>query len=107
MKRRTLIAGAGAAAGLGCLPSLAQEKFPSKPIEVVTHSGAGGGTDITARMMMVHAPGIFGTELIVANRVGGAAPRRSHTRRQSRATATRSCSSPSRTCSRFCRASRR
>ena len=34
----------------------AQEKFPSKPIEVVTHAGVGGGTDITARMMMVQAP---------------------------------------------------
>jgi putative tricarboxylic transport membrane protein len=72
MKRRTLITSAGAAAGLTYLPALAQEKFPSKPIEVVTHSGAGGGTDITARMMMVHAPGVFGSELVVANRVGGA-----------------------------------
>jgi putative tricarboxylic transport membrane protein len=70
MKRHTLAV--LAAAALGCtLPALAQEKFPSKPIEVVTHSGAGGGTDITARMMMVHAPGVFGTELVVANRVGG------------------------------------
>lgn len=71
MKRRTFVTGAAAAAALGSWPSFAQEKFPSKPIEVVTHSGAGGGTDITARMMMVHAPGVFGTELVVANRVGG------------------------------------
>lgn len=69
--RRQFVTGAAATAGLWCLPSWAQEKFPSKPIEVVTHSGAGGGTDITARMMMVHAPGVFGTELVVANRVGG------------------------------------
>jgi putative tricarboxylic transport membrane protein len=70
MMKRTLAA--VAAIALGCtLSAVAQEKFPSKPIEVVTHSGAGGGTDITARMMMVHAPGVFGTELIVANRVGG------------------------------------
>lgn len=71
MKRRDFVQGAAAAAGLLGLPAWAQEKFPSKPIEVVTHSGAGGGTDITARMMMVHAPGVFGTELVVANRVGG------------------------------------
>ena len=70
--RRRFVTFAAAAAGMGCLPSGAQEKFPSKPIEVVTHSGAGGGTDITARMMMVHAPGVLGTELVVANRVGGA-----------------------------------
>ena len=71
MKRRTFVTGAAAAAALGSWPAFAQEKFPSKPIEVVTHSGAGGGTDITARMMMVHAPGVLGTELVVANRVGG------------------------------------
>ena len=71
MRRRTFVSGAAATAALVWAPSWAQEKFPSKPIEVVTHSGAGGGTDITARMMMVHAPGVFGTELVVANRVGG------------------------------------
>jgi putative tricarboxylic transport membrane protein len=71
MKRRAFLTAAASTAGLSCLPSFAQEKFPSKPIEVVTHSGAGGGTDITARMMMVHAPGVLGTELVVANRVGG------------------------------------
>ena len=72
MNRRNLvICLVTAAVGLTALPAGAQEKFPSKPIEVVTHSGAGGGTDITARMMMVHAPAVFGTELVVANRVGG------------------------------------
>lgn len=71
MRRRRFVGGAAAAAALAWAPSWAQEKFPSKPIEVVTHAGAGGGTDITARMMMVHAPGVFGTELVVANRVGG------------------------------------
>ena len=49
----------------------AQEKFPSKPIEVVTHAGVGGGTDITARMMMVQAPAEFGQELVVVNKTGG------------------------------------
>lgn len=49
----------------------AQDKFPSKTIEVVTHAGVGGGTDITARMMMVHAPGAFKTEFAVVNKVGG------------------------------------
>jgi putative tricarboxylic transport membrane protein len=38
---------------------------------VVTHAGVGGGTDITARMMMVHAPGVFKTEFVVVNRTGG------------------------------------
>jgi tripartite-type tricarboxylate transporter receptor subunit TctC len=51
--------------------ALAQDKFPSKPIEVVTHAGVGGGTDITARMMMVQAPAAFGQELVVVNKTGG------------------------------------
>ena len=69
--RRRLIGFAGGTAALSVLPVQAQEKFPSKPIEVVTHAGVGGGTDITARMMMVHAPGVFKTEFVVVNRVGG------------------------------------
>jgi putative tricarboxylic transport membrane protein len=70
--RRRLLGFAGGAAALSALPSLrAQDKFPSKPIEVVTHSGVGGGTDITARMMMVHAPGVMKTEFVVVNRTGG------------------------------------
>ena len=69
--RRRLLGFAGGAAALGILPARAQDKFPSKPIEVVTHAGVGGGTDITARMMMVHAPGVFKTEFVVVNRVGG------------------------------------
>jgi putative tricarboxylic transport membrane protein len=71
LSRRAFGAGVAATAGLAAAPLRAQEKFPSKPIEVVTHAGVGGGTDITARMMMVHAPGEFGTELVVVNRVGG------------------------------------
>lgn len=51
--------------------AIAQEKFPSRPIEVVTHAGVGGGTDITARMMMVQAPAAFGQELVVVNKTGG------------------------------------
>ncbi|MSO93395.1 MAG: tripartite tricarboxylate transporter substrate binding protein [Rhodospirillales bacterium] len=71
ISRRGFAVGAVAAAGLAALPVRAQEKFPDKTIEVVTHAGVGGGTDITARMMMVHAPGAFKTEFAVVNKVGG------------------------------------
>src|SRR5919106_646926 len=72
--RRRVLGFAGGGAVLAALPRAhGQEKFPSKPIEVVTHAGVGGGTDITARMMMVHAPGVFKTEFVVVNRVGGIA----------------------------------
>jgi tripartite-type tricarboxylate transporter receptor subunit TctC len=70
--RRRLLGFAGGTAALAVLdPTNAQDKFPARPIEVVTHSGVGGGTDITARMMMVHAPGVFKTEFVVVNRTGG------------------------------------
>jgi len=69
--RRRLLGFAGGSAALAALNIEAQEKFPSRPIEVVTHAGVGGGTDITARMMMVHAPGVFKNEFVVVNRVGG------------------------------------
>jgi len=70
--RRRVLGFAGGAAALSALgPLRAQDKFPSRPIEVVTHAGVGGGTDITARMMMVHAPGVFKNEFVVVNRVGG------------------------------------
>lgn len=69
--RRRLLGFAGGAVVFSVLPARAQDKFPSKPIEVVTHSGVGGGTDITARMMMVHAPGVMKTEFVVVNRTGG------------------------------------
>lgn len=69
--RRALLA--GASLGLLAAPGIlrAQERFPARTIEVVTHSGAGGGTDITARMMMVQAPAEFGVELTVVNRTAG------------------------------------
>lgn len=71
LTRRAFTAGTAAALGLAASPVRAQDKFPSKTIEVVTHAGVGGGTDITARMMMVHAPGVFKTEFAVVNKVGG------------------------------------
>ena len=73
MKRRTLARlGFGAGAILAA-PSLgrAQGSFPERTVEVVTHAGVGGGTDITARMMMVQAPSEFKQEFVVVNRTAG------------------------------------
>ena len=40
--------------GLGQITTIAvADDFPSKPIEVVTHAGLGGGTDTTARMLLI------------------------------------------------------
>ena len=75
LPRRAVLRGAAAVAALGgaALPRAlrAQDAFPSRPLEVVTHTSPGGGTDITARMMMVGAPAEFGQEFAVATRTGG------------------------------------
>lgn len=49
----------------------AQEKFPSKPIEVVIHSKYGGGTDVTARMMMIRTRRELDTDMSVTSQRGG------------------------------------
>lgn len=57
-------------AGTMAVPAIAQE-FPSRTIEVITHAGNGGGTDVTARMMMIRARRELGTDMVVVNRRGG------------------------------------
>jgi putative tricarboxylic transport membrane protein len=49
----------------------AQEKFPDKPIEVVIHSKYGGGTDVTARMMMIRTRRELDTDMSVTSQRGG------------------------------------
>ena len=47
------------------------EEYPSKTIEVVTHAGNGGGTDVTTRMMMLRARRELGADMVVVNKKGG------------------------------------
>lgn len=49
----------------------AEEKFPSKPIEIVIHSKYGGGTDTTARMMMIRTRRYLGVDMAVTAQRGG------------------------------------
>lgn len=76
VSRRAALRGAAgltAAAALGLGPRLAgaQDEFPSETIEVVIHAGPGSGSDITARMVTVQAPGEFGQDIVIVNRPGG------------------------------------
>ncbi len=50
---RTLAALVGSIAGLATAPCTAQDAFPTEPITIVTHASPGGGTDSTARAMML------------------------------------------------------
>jgi putative tricarboxylic transport membrane protein len=51
--------------------ALAQEEFPNKPIEVVIHSSYGGGTDVTARMMMIRSRRNLKVDMSVIAKRGG------------------------------------
>lgn len=74
---------------LGCLAgsALAQEKYPSRPVEVIVPWGPGGGSDQTARMLAKHleadlkasfpvvnvpgAAGVTGTQKLLLNPADG------------------------------------
>lgn len=47
------------------------EDFPSQPTEVVTHASAGGGTDTTARTMLIRARRTLDTDAFVNIQRGG------------------------------------
>jgi putative tricarboxylic transport membrane protein len=66
----TAIAVAGAIALPGAA-ALAQDKFPSKTIQVVIHSAYGGGTDVTARMMMIRSRRELKEDMQVVSKRGG------------------------------------
>jgi len=53
---------------LSATPAQAQDK---PAIEVVTHAGAGGGTDVNSRMMMLRARRELGQDMVVVNKRGG------------------------------------
>jgi putative tricarboxylic transport membrane protein len=54
---RGIVGGLAAVLAIGLLSNtgVAAEKFPQKTIEVISHASPGGGTDTTARMMMIRA----------------------------------------------------
>ncbi len=49
------------------------EKYPCDPIEIISHASPGGGTDTTARMMMIRSRRYLGTEMVVVYKRGGGA----------------------------------
>lgn len=76
LARRKLVLGAvGVAAFAWSGAALAQdacEDYPSKPVELVTHAGAGGGTDVTTRMMALQARDILANDMPIVSKQGGA-----------------------------------
>ena len=60
-----------AAALLIAVPAAAQN-YPTRPVRVIVPFAAGGNTDITARAIGVRLSEVFGQQIVVENRPGGA-----------------------------------
>ena len=70
-KHFAIITALTAGLGLLALTSVAS-KADSKPaIEVITHAGAGGGTDVNSRMMMLRSRRTLKQDMVVVNKRGG------------------------------------
>jgi len=70
-RRACLIGASIVVASLVAGPVQAQGKFPSKPIQIVTHAGAGGGTDVSVRMTILKARQYLKQDFVVLNKQGG------------------------------------
>lgn len=66
-----LVVGAFALAGAVTLSSPLVFAEDKPAIEVVTHAGAGGGTDVNSRMMMLRSRRELGQDMVVVNKRGG------------------------------------
>jgi tripartite-type tricarboxylate transporter receptor subunit TctC len=69
MKRRAVLrVGAGLlSVGLGVLPAVAQEKYPSRPIDFIVTWGTGGGADAMARQIGALSQPVLGVAIPVSN----------------------------------------
>jgi putative tricarboxylic transport membrane protein len=65
--------GGAVAIALAAAPADGQEKFPSETIEMVSHAAPGGGTDVTARLVLEGAKPVLGVDMVMVYKEGGAA----------------------------------
>jgi len=69
--RPALVAALVCGVSVAASGALGQDAFPSDTINVITHAGPGGGTDITTRMMMLRGRRAFDQDMVVVNKRGG------------------------------------
>jgi len=63
--------GVAALSGALMLVGVAAQAEDKKTIEVITHAGAGGGTDVNSRMMMLRSRRTLKQDMVVVNKRGG------------------------------------
>ena len=70
-KSFAIITAMTAGLGLVALTSVAVNADDKPAIEVITHAGAGGGTDVNSRMMMLRSRRTLKQDMVVVNKRGG------------------------------------
>ena len=69
--RRTFMTSAAAALAAAALPRLASaQEYPSRPVRIVAGFAAGGGVDVTARLIGQWLAGRLGQSFVIENRTG-------------------------------------
>ena len=71
MKRRFLLSAAGAVIAMAIGSTAMAQKYPQSTVTLVTHSKAGGGTDVFLREMNKFLPKYMGAQFAVENVTGG------------------------------------
>lgn len=69
--RKSVIMLTAIAAGVGFVALTSAGAQAAPAIEVITHAGAGGGTDVNSRMMMLRARRTLKQDMVVVNKRGG------------------------------------
>ena len=74
VRRRRLAANLGGLAMAGIVPSplRAQERYPNRPVRIVSQFAAGGPADIIARVVAERLQSRWGQPVVVENRIGAA-----------------------------------
>ncbi len=70
MHRRNILAAAAAVLAASLTPAVAQDRWPAKPITYIVPFGAGGTTDVLARMITPKAAAALGTTFVIENKAG-------------------------------------
>ncbi|HEX2546352.1 MAG TPA: tripartite tricarboxylate transporter substrate-binding protein, partial [Ramlibacter sp.] len=70
MQRRNILAATAAVLAAAFVPAHAQDKWPTKPITYVVPFGAGGTTDVLARLITPKVATALGTTFVIENKAG-------------------------------------